>query len=62
VKGGTWSAWYIGSIPWRAIDAWGFRHGFSVEGVDLLAEVIRRLDGDRAEQQAAEFQAATQGG
>lgn len=34
----------IGPIPWTAIDAYAFRHGYEGEGFDYLLKMVRALD------------------
>jgi hypothetical protein len=43
----------VGMIPWTAIDAWADRHGLDQESALLLIDVIRLLDCDRSEREAA---------
>jgi hypothetical protein len=47
---------FRGEIPWTAIEQYGRFHGLGPEAVVLLAEVIGRLDNDRAKRDNDEFQ------
>lgn len=44
----------VGAIPWSRIVAWCEFHGLDREASQVLIHVIRKLDIDRAEAQAAE--------
>jgi hypothetical protein len=44
----------VGAIPWGRIVAWCSYHDLDREATDVVIHVIRRLDNERAERQAAE--------
>lgn len=44
----------VGAIPVSKIWAWCDRRGMDYESAEILVHVIRRLDNERAERQAAE--------
>lgn len=44
----------VGPIPFEALDAWARRHRIEGRMFDVLEIVIRRIDGERMEREAAE--------
>lgn len=61
VKDGTVHGWHVGRIPWRAIKDWALQQGLIGPALNLLADVIHRLDDEREEKQATDFAALTGG-
>jgi hypothetical protein len=43
----------VGFIPWTAIIEWARFHGLDREATQILVDVIRKLDHDRAERDAS---------